>query len=698
MVVAIAVPLAAPAAQASLVSPVSTFGSAGSGAGQLSSPQGIAIQQTSGNVFVADTGNARVAVFGPTGAFVRAFGWGVADGGAQPEVCSTSCQAGIPGSGPGQLSRPTAIAFGNAAGDASAGKVFVADAGNNVVEEFGAGGQPVATIDGTGTPQGRFQSLAGVAVDQSGNLWTADAGTSNVVELDGHGRFVRQWTDTHGSPSAIAVDAANGAVYLITNGITERWTLTGEPQGEIDRPVFFGSEGFAGPSASALALDPSTGNLYVDHEFDPSSDVTVYDHSGIPLDDVPLGPAVNSQGLAFRAGGPGSPAGNQSLYVSDAVNATVTVFGPRRTAAAPLVTAEASTPTGRTTATLAAGVVPLGHDTTCTFQYVGYADFNASGYSNATAVPCTPAGLGAGFTYQGASADLSGLTTGAVYHFRVVATSSAGTTIGDDQEFQAGPGSWAPLFRCPVDDPLMLATDGVTSEALCLASNSTHGSITIGSLTQTTGNTNLQVGFVVDQVNFTFSAVAPSGGALIADPVELDTPVGPVTAVTVSAGTPSNFDLTAGISTGQPIITIPIKIQLVGNALLGPTCSIGSDVNPILLNPQNSDLSNARSIGGFANFDPDGVPDPAGPDQALAITGATQRDDTFAVPGATGCGPNDSLDAAVDAVAGVPSASGTNHVVLEDASSALAVPVGGPPAFAIQNGQQFADDWHVAFG
>lgn len=693
-----AVPLGAPTANASLVSPVSTFGSAGSGAGQLNNPQGVAIQQTSGNVFVADTGNARVDEFGPTGTFIRAFGWGVADGKAQAEVCTSSCQAGIPGSGPGQFSRPTSIAFGNATGGAFAGKVLVADAGNNVVEEFGASGQFVATIDGTSTPQGHFQNLAGVAVDQSGNLWTADSSTNNVDEFNTSGKFVRQWTDTHGAPGAIAVDSVSGALYLITSNIAERWTLAGEPKGEIDRPIIYGSQGFAGPSASALALDPSTGNLYVDHNFDPLSDVTVYDHTGIPLDDLPLGSTDNSQGLAFRSTGPGNPTGKEELYLSDASNDNVTIYAPQRTAGAPLITAESSKQTGKTTATLAAGIVPLGHDTTCRFQYVGYADFNAGGYSNATTVPCTPADLGAGFTYQAASANLSGLTTGTVYHFRVVATSSAGTTTGDDQEFQAGPGAWAPLFRCPVDDPAMVATDGVSSEALCLASNSTHGSITIGNLTETTGNTNLQVGLVFDQSSFTFSAVEPSGGALVADPVQLSTPVGPVTAVPVSAGTPSNFDLIAGISTGQPIITIPIKIQLENNALLGPNCSIGSNENPILLNPQNNDLSNAKSVGGFFNFDPNGVPNPAGPDEALTITGAVQRDDTFAVPGATGCGPNDSLDAAVDAVAGVPSPSGSNHVVLEDASSTLAAPAGGPPAFAIQNGQQFANDWHVAFG
>jgi hypothetical protein len=62
------------------------------------------------------------------------------------------------------------------------------------------------------------------------------------------------------------------------------------------------------------------------------------------------------------------------------------------------------------------------------------------------------------------------------------------------------------------------------------------------------------------------------------------------------------------------------------------------------------------------------------------------------VPGATGCGPNDSLDAAVDGAAGVPSASGSNHLVLNDGSSGLAFPQNG------EGGQAFANDWHVAFG
>jgi hypothetical protein len=676
----------------SLLSPATTFGSPGSGAGQLQSPEGVAIQQTSGNIFVADSANVRVDQFDPTGHFISAFGWGVADGKAKSEVCTKSCQTGIAGSGPGQFSRPTSIVLRGA-------KVYVGDAGNNVVGIFDTDGNFDGTIDGTKTPQGHFQSLANLAVDQSGNLWTVDSGSSNVDEFNAAGAFVQQWNDSHGSPGAVAVDSAGGSVYLlstVSNAVVERWTLTGQPQGEIDRGVFESGEG----NPSALALDPSTGNLYVDHSPElPGSPggVAVYNRSGSQVDDVPLTAATNSQGLAFHSSASGNPTGQQALYVTDASAETVTIFAPQTKPGAPLITSESTSQTGKTTATLNAGIVALGSDTTCTFQYVDSANFNASGYDNGTSEQCTPSDLGSGFGYQAASASVTGLTTGTVYHYRVVARSSAGTTTGTDQEFQAGPGLWAPLFRCPVDDPQMLASDGVNSAAGCLAANSTHGSITIGNLSATTGSINLQVGLVEDFTTGNFVVVPPAGGAVVADPVQFNTAVGPVTAVTESAGTPSNFDLFSGIATGQPIITIPIKIQLENNPLLGPNCSIGSDQNPIMLNPQNNDLSNAKSVGGFSGFDATGAPDPAGPLTGLLITGEVQGDDTFAVPGATGCGPNDSLDAAVNAVAGLPSRSGSNHLVLDDASSALVQPQNGLN-FSWENGPQFANDWHTAFG
>src|SRR4030095_8371200 len=104
--------------------------------------------------------NARIEKFDVNGNFLAAWGWGVADGMAHSEVCTATCQAGIPGSGPGQFSLPTSIAVGNVSGGPSASKVFVGDAGNNVVLKFDAARNFLSTIAGRTTPQGQSVSLA----------------------------------------------------------------------------------------------------------------------------------------------------------------------------------------------------------------------------------------------------------------------------------------------------------------------------------------------------------------------------------------------------------------------------------------------------------------------------------------------------------------------------------------------------------
>ena len=104
--------------------------------------------------------------------------------------------------------------------------------------------------------------------------------------------------------------------------------------------------------------------------------------------------------------------------------------------------------------------------------------------------------------------------------------------------------------------------------------------------------------------------------------------------------------------------TLPVKIQL-NNPLLTGKCYIGSDSDPIVLNPMFNPV-------GALNFASD--PDPARfPNVAvLSITGSTLTDDTFSVPAATGCGPGGSADAEINARLGLPSPSGTNHLVLND--------------------------------
>ena len=85
-----------------------TLGSAGTGRGQFAEkvgPAGVAVSESTGDVYAVDPGNDRIDQFGAPGpsgepnAPVAAWGWGVSDGKAEYEVCTSGCQKGIAGTG-----------------------------------------------------------------------------------------------------------------------------------------------------------------------------------------------------------------------------------------------------------------------------------------------------------------------------------------------------------------------------------------------------------------------------------------------------------------------------------------------------------------------------------------------------------------------------------------------------------------------
>jgi hypothetical protein len=89
----------------SVASAETIIGSEGSGAGQILRPGAIAVDSSNGTVYVGDEENKRVDIFNSNGSFIRAFGWGVADG-ESPElqVCTAVCFKGLAGGGAGQFS------------------------------------------------------------------------------------------------------------------------------------------------------------------------------------------------------------------------------------------------------------------------------------------------------------------------------------------------------------------------------------------------------------------------------------------------------------------------------------------------------------------------------------------------------------------------------------------------------------------
>ncbi|WP_024876625.1 hypothetical protein [Saccharomonospora piscinae] len=273
-------------------------------------------------------------------------------------------------------------------------------------------------------------------------------------------------------------------------------------------------------------------------------------------------------------------------------------------------------------------------------------------------------------------------------------------------------GHWAPFDRCPVDDPAMLAADGDELAALCMASSSESGTMTIGEKTVPTAGTNLQLGLLGDGVDY--AAVSPEGAGIQAEPVAVpggllnlmcpseipvltslcekaaDSTLNRVVATVEPAGTPTDFDLNAGLGVGQPIVTLPVKIRL-DNPLLGGRCYIGSEADPIVLRPAHT----SQPTLGLVRYGPDGTEQAGGELSNIGLSGADQVDDSFAVPEADGCGFLGTLDWAVNAQLGLPSPEGANSLVLDAASTTT----GGfytPAQYTPDQGQRLADYWHAA--
>lgn len=273
-------------------------------------------------------------------------------------------------------------------------------------------------------------------------------------------------------------------------------------------------------------------------------------------------------------------------------------------------------------------------------------------------------------------------------------------------------GAWAPLNRCPVDDPAMLAADGTTVVAQCMSASVPSITFAIGDTVLTSGQADVQLGMLNQGLNYTL--VAPQDGAFVTQPIEIpggllgimcpsniplvsmicmgivNSPLNRVTVSIVSVGAPTDFNLAAGLGVGQPILTMRLKVKL-DNPFLGSNCYIGSDTDPIVLKPANL----ARPTGSLVRFNADGSPNPTGEMGYVSLTGEGLGDSTFVVPRSNGCGLFGILSSAVDAQQGLPSPAGSNSLTLNN----TVMKFGGfqfPRNFTPTEGQQLSNRWHAA--
>jgi sugar lactone lactonase YvrE len=357
------------------------------GDGILNLPARAAVNQATGEIYVVDQGAQAVRVFDFAGNFVREIGG--FDTPAQGFSLGPLGRSGV----------AVDASFGPSNGD-----VYVADSGNDVVDVFDSNGSYERQLTGIDNP-------TGVAVDQSGHVWVAEAGGLNdpddqVREYDEAGNLVQSWETGHIFTEALAVDTS-GHVYLISDAFSvSRFDSDGTNETPVGDPFGF---------AFAIAVNPSDNHLYVDQ----GDTVSEFDDSGTLVNQFSTRTS-QSVGIAVSGGG--------NVYVTNGVfgQGRVHVFGPL--ADVPIVTLGPADPIAATGATLHGSINPDG--VASTYQFEWGTDTHYGNVAPADAVD-----VGDGTDDVAATADLSGLLPGTTYHYRLRGSGPNGSVVTEDGTF-----------------------------------------------------------------------------------------------------------------------------------------------------------------------------------------------------------------------------------------------------------------------
>ena len=392
----------------------SHFGETGEGAGQFYDPDGVAVDNDPlssfyGDVYVADSTNNRIDRFSGSGSFQLAWGWGVASGANELQICTVLCQrAKVEEQNPpapvntGAVAFPSSVAVDSNTLSSSAGDVYVAEAGDiDRVEKFGPSGEFLLMFGGDvnettngdvcdagekckrsteGPANGQFEDLAtqgtSIAVGPGGRVYVGDRARVQVFEPSG------VWQETislsglssTGNVTALAVDAT-GDVFLKDSEAAGLHEF--EPDG-VEKSTQFD----AGSTSIAAVTVDGSGDLFVGDSGGIYAHVLKYIST--------TGKVVGSLGsgvvrIGFRDGMAFSEALGE-VYLSEAGSQT----GNNSVWALPVPPPGPSLDSESATLAPPGGIVleglvnPEGNETEYHFEYVNKTYFNTSGFSHAT--------------------------------------------------------------------------------------------------------------------------------------------------------------------------------------------------------------------------------------------------------------------------------------------------------------------------
>jgi hypothetical protein len=423
--------------------------------GRLEGPNAIALDASTGKVYVADSPKGVVDVYSSGGVFESKL-----TGAGSPEGSFKGPE--------GEEGNVRAIA-------AEEGDLYVAEAERHVVSQFNATGEWIGWVTGTPAP---FAEPDGVAVAPGGGLYVADALTgqldifgpgvvvpdaktnaaskiaktsvtlSGVVNGDGKpAKYHFEWgtTEAYGrvTPTSSA-GAGEERVKAEVAGLTagERYHFRLVTENENGTNVGAGKAFETRPAVEGLSTGPVanlkpteatlTGTLSPNgtdaHYAFEWGTTTAYGQL-TPSVDAGSAKEVVAAKAELQSLQPNTTyhyrlVGSNSFGATTGADAQFTTPGP------PQIMNEPTSAITHEAATLNAKIDPGELETTYHFQYG-----ETTSYGTETPVGKLPAGE----AFAPVSAPLTGLKIGTVYHYRLIAENSDGKTTGPDRTFETVP-------------------------------------------------------------------------------------------------------------------------------------------------------------------------------------------------------------------------------------------------------------------